>query len=106
MFVEMRAYQGCPMSGEELVHIKDPSQLMKLAGLPPTLGFGGIALDYNFEGIVLTKRGNRFGSLPGSVSVGEYELVVGEDVDEGGCPLDEPETGLGAGASRSAEAGE
>lgn len=97
MFVEMRAYQGCPMSDEEVVHIKDPSQLMQLAGLPPTLGFGGIALDSNFGGIVLTKRGDRFGKLPGSVSICQYELVIGEDVDEDGHPMGEPETDLGEG---------
>ena len=90
MFVEMRAYQDYPMPDEEAVHIKDPGQLMKLAGLPPTLGFGGIALDSNFEGIVLTKEGDRFGRLPSSVSICQYELVIGKDVDEDGQPMGEP----------------
>ncbi len=104
MFVELRAYKHDWSTGED-ERVQDPSQLMKLAGLPPTLGFGGIALDDNFEGIVFTKRGNRFGKLQGGVSVCVYELVIGKDVDENGHSLDEPETGLGAGASQSAEAG-
>ena len=87
MYVEMRAYQGCPLAGEELIHISDPSQLMKLAGLPPTLGFAGVGIDHNFEGVVFSKRGNRFGSLPGTITVHKYELIIGEDVDENGCRL-------------------
>lgn len=55
--------------------ISDEARIMKIAGLAPTLGYAGVALQEDGPGIVLTKTG-RYVELPHGYFVSYSEEPV------------------------------